>query len=201
MFIIGIAGGTASGKSTIASAICQSQPALGLISQDSYYKKTDHLNPDDRKCINFDHPDAIDFDLLINQVETLKAGHKIAQPIYSFLTHNRTADVREITPKKILIVEGILIFSNPKLRELFDLKIYVDCPDDLRLMRRLARDTTERGRSSEQVLKQYIETLKPMHEAHIEPTKSLADVVIQNTKSNKAAVTMLHHMITQLVSK
>ena len=154
MLIIGITGGTGSGKSTIAKKILHDlcEKDTGLISQDSYYKDTSTLSMEERIAINFDHPDAIDFDLLYLQLETLKKGQTIQQPVYSFEAHNRTTESVTISPKKVLILEGILILSDPKVRDLLDIKIFIDADTDERLIRRLKRDTKERGRDTEDCL-------------------------------------------------
>lgn len=175
MLIIGIAGGTGSGKTTVVHQIMNELPSteVGVISQDSYYKETSNLSYEERTKINFDHPRAIDFELLIAHLKDLKAGKIIEQPIYSFITHNRTEDTISTHPRKVVIVEGILIFTNPEIRDLFDIKVFVHADSDERLIRRLKRDIAERGRDMDEVLNRYQTTLKPMHEQFIEPTKLL----------------------------
>lgn len=201
MLIIGIAGGTGSGKTTVVHQIMNQLPdaEVGVISQDSYYKKTTHLSYDERALINFDHPRAIDFDLLVTHLQELKAGKTIQQPVYCFVTHNRTEDSITTHPRKVLIVEGILILAHPELRDLFDIKIYVHADADERLIRRLKRDIAERGRDMEEVLNRYQQTLKPMHEQFIEPTKAFADVIIPNNKYNTVAIDMLRSVINQKI--
>ena len=182
MITIGVYGGTGSGKTTIVSQIVSEFPTseIQVISQDSYYKDTSNLNFDERCALNFDHPDAIDFPLLYQHVNSLKNGDNIEQPVYSFETHNRTKETVTVVPKKILIIEGILILNYPKLRSLFDLKIYIDADSDMRMERRVSRDISERGRTPEEVLNRYLNTLKPMHKQFIEPMKVHADITLEN---------------------
>lgn len=182
MITIGVYGGTGSGKTTIVSQIVSEFPTIEIqvISQDSYYKDTSHLTFDERCALNFDHPDAIDFPLLYQHVNSLKNGENIEQPVYSFETHNRTKETVTVVPKKILIIEGILILNYPKLRSLFDLKIFIDADSDMRMERRVSRDISERGRTPEEVLNRYLNTLKPMHKQFIEPMKVHADITLEN---------------------
>ena len=182
MITIGVYGGTGSGKTTIVSQIVSEFPTseIQVISQDSYYKDTSRLNFDERCALNFDHPDAIDFPLLYQHVNSLKNGENIEQPVYSFETHNRTKETVTVVPKKILIIEGILILNYPKLRSLFDLKIFIDADSDMRMERRVSRDISERGRTPEEVLNRYLNTLKPMHKQFIEPMKVHADITLEN---------------------
>ena len=182
MITIGVYGGTGSGKTTIVSKIVSEFPTneIQVISQDSYYKDTSHLTFEERCALNFDHPDAIDFPLLYQHVNSLKKGDNIEQPVYSFETHNRTKETVTVVSKKILIIEGILILNYPKLRSLFDLKIYIDADSDMRMERRVSRDISERGRTPEEVLNRYLNTLKPMHKQFIEPMKVHADITLEN---------------------
>lgn len=182
MITIGVYGGTGSGKTTIVSKIVSEFPTneIQVISQDSYYKDTSHLTFDERCALNFDHPDAIDFPLLYQHVNSLKNGENIEQPVYSFETHNRTKETVTVVSKKILIIEGILILNYPKLRSLFDLKIFIDADSDMRMERRVSRDISERGRTPEEVLNRYLNTLKPMHKQFIEPMKVHADITLEN---------------------
>jgi uridine kinase len=174
---------------------------VGVISQDSYYKETSNLSYEERTKINFDHPRAIDFELLIAHLKDLKAGKIIEQPIYSFITHNRTEDTISTHPRKVVIVEGILIFTNPEIRDLFDIKVFVHADSDERLIRRLKRDIAERGRDMDEVLNRYQTTLKPMHEQFIEPTKAFADIIIPNDKYNTVAIDVVRAVINQRIDK
>lgn len=202
MLIIGIAGGTGSGKTTVVHQIMNELPEteVGIISQDSYYKANDHLNMDERALINFDHPRAIDFDLLCSDLKELRAGNSINQPVYSFVHHNRTDDYVLTHPRKVMIVEGILILTNPELRNLFDIKIFVHADSDERLIRRLKRDIVERGRDMDEVLQRYQTTLKPMHEQFIEPSKGYADIIIPNDKYNTVAIDIVRTVINKKIN-
>jgi uridine kinase len=199
MLIIGIAGGTGCGKTTVVNKILNELPEteVGVISQDAYYKDTSHLSYEERISINFDHPRSIDFELLENHLKALKRGESIHQPVYSFVTHNRTGDTIVTHPRKVMIVEGILILTPPELREMFDIKIFVHADTDERLIRRLKRDISERGRDLNEVLSRYQNTLKPMHEQFIEPTKAYADIIIPNNKHNTVAIDILRSIIHQ----
>lgn len=200
MLIIGLAGGTGSGKTTVVHQIMNELPntEVGVISQDSYYQNHG-LSFDERALINFDHPRAIDFELLVKHLKALKAGETIEQPVYSFIQHNRTDDTVSTHPRKVMIVEGILILTNPELRELFDIKIFVHADSDERLIRRLKRDISERGRDIDEVLTRYQNTLKPMHEQFIEPTKAFADIIIPNDKYNTVAIDVVRAVINQRI--
>lgn len=202
MLVIGIAGGTGSGKTTVVHQIMNQLPLteVGVLSQDHYYRDSSHLSYEDRGKINFDHPRSIDFDLLYQHLKKLKEGKAIEQPVYSFVTHNRTDDTILTHPRKVIIVEGILILTDPKLRELFDIKIFVHADPDERLIRRLKRDIAERGRDMEEVLNRYQTTLKPMHEQFIEPTKAHADIIIPNDKYNTVAIDVVRAVINQRIS-
>jgi uridine kinase len=202
MLIIGIAGGTGSGKTTVVHQIMNELPEteVGVISQDSYYKDNNHLSFEERGLVNFDHPRAIDFDLLVRHLSDLKAGKTIEQPVYSFVTHNRTEDTIITHPRKVIIVEGILILTNPELRDMFDVKIFVHADSDERLIRRLKRDIAERGRDMEEVLNRYQTTLKPMHQQFIEPTKTFADIIIPNDKYNTVAIDVVRAVINQRIN-
>ena len=168
-----------------------------IISQDSYYNATDNLTYEERTKINFDHPKAIDFDLLIDHVKELKKGNTIKQPVYSFVAHNRLKETSTTLPKKVLIVEGILIFNNKELRDLFDIKIFVHADTDERLIRRVRRDINERGRDIDEVLHRYQHTLKPMHVQFIEPTKNFADIIIPNDRYNNVAIDIVRTVINE----
>lgn len=197
MLIIGIAGGTGCGKTTVVNQILNELPEgeVGVISQDSYYKDTSHLSYEERVKINFDHPRSIDFDLLAEHIKTLKKNKIIHQPVYSFVKHNRTSDTILTHPRKVMIVEGILILTNPELREMFDIKIFVHADSDERLIRRLKRDITERGRDLNEVLTRYQTTLKPMHDQFIEPMKEYADIIIPNNRYNTVAIDIVRTII------
>ncbi|MDB4037199.1 uridine kinase [Polaribacter sp.] len=199
MLIIGIAGGTGSGKTTVVNQIIKQLPTdeVCVISQDSYYNATDNMPYEERAKINFDHPRAIDFNLIINHLKALKAGNTIDQPVYSFVTHNRTKDTIKTHPRKVVIVEGILILNNKELRDLFDIKIFVHAETDERLIRRLKRDITERGRDMDEVLSRYQTTLKPMHQEFIEPTKNFADLIIPNDRYNNVAIDIVRTVINE----
>ena len=199
MLIIGIAGGTGSGKTTVVNQILHELPdgEVGVISQDSYYKQNDHLSFNERTKINFDHPNSIDFNLLVQHLRALKKGEVIEQPVYSFVTHNRTEDTIKTHPRKVVIVEGILVFSNKELMDLFDIKIYVHADSDERLIRRIRRDVAERGRDVTEVIDRYQKTLKPMHQQFIEPGKSYADIIIPNDRYNTVAVDIVRTVINE----
>ncbi|MCH2033348.1 MAG: uridine kinase [Tenacibaculum sp.] len=199
MFIIGIAGGTGSGKTTVVNQIINELPPdeVCVISQDSYYNATDNLTYDQRSKINFDHPRAIDFELLVDHLKRLKNAEIIEQPVYSFVTHNRTKDTIKTHPRKVVIVEGILIFNNRELRDLCDIKIFVHADADERLIRRVRRDISERGRDINEVLSRYQDTLKPMHQEFIEPTKNFADIIIPNDRYNTVAIDVVRSVISE----
>ncbi len=199
MLIIGIAGGTGSGKTTVVQQIIEQLPEgeVCIISQDSYYKDISHLSYEERVKINFDHPKAIDFDLLAVHLKELKKGNSFEQPVYSFVEHNRTSETITTHPKKVVIVEGILILTHPEIRELFDIKVYVHADSDERLIRRLKRDIVERGRDLNEVLNRYQTTLKPMHQEFIEPTKEYADIIIPTNRYNTVAVDLIRNIIHQ----
>ena len=199
MLIIGIAGGTGSGKTTVVQQIIEELPEneVCVISQDSYYKDTSHLDFNERSKINFDHPKAIDFNLMLDHLESLRKGIAFEQPVYSFKDHNRTNQTVTTFPKKVIIVEGILILTNPEIRDMFDIKVYVHADSDERLIRRLKRDIAERGRDLNEVLNRYQTTLKPMHQQFIEPTKEFADIIIPTNRFNTVAVNLIRTIIHQ----
>ena len=203
MLIIGLAGGTGSGKTTVVHQIMNELPdtEVGVISQDSYYKQTDNLSFDERALINFDHPRAIDFELLVKHVKALKRGENIEQPLYSFVTHSRTGDHVTVEPKNVLIVEGILVLTNQELLKEFDLKVFVHADSDERLIRRIRRDTQERGRDLHEVLHRYQTTLKPMHQEFIEPSKNEADLIVPNMRKNSVAIDFLSTVINNSLKK
>ena len=201
MLIIGIAGGTGCGKTTVVNQLIEELTLdhVGVITQDSYYNDLSHLSYEERVKVNFDHPKAIDFDLLGEHLTLLKQGHSIEQPVYSFTEHNRTSQTLVTIPRKVMIVEGILIMTNPLIREMFDIKIYVHADSDERLIRRLKRDINERGRDIEEVLYRYQNTLKPMHDQFIEPTKEYADIIIPNNKYNTVAIDIVRTIINEKI--
>lgn len=203
MLIIGIGGGTGCGKTTVVNQIINELDIneVGVISQDSYYNDLSHLSFEERAKVNFDHPRAIDFDLLVSHLKLLKSGKPIPQPVYSFKTHNRTSEVVITHPRKVMIVEGILILTHADIREMFDIKIFVHADSDERLIRRLRRDISERGRDLEEVLTRYQNTLKPMHEQFIEPTKEFADIIIPNNRYNTVAVDIVRTIINNKLSE
>ncbi|MGY5846982.1 uridine kinase [Salegentibacter sp. HM20] len=197
MLIIGIAGGTGSGKTTVVNQIIEElkNEEVDVISQDHYYQDLSHLSMEERVKTNFDHPQSIDFELLVQHLKDLRAGKTIEQPVYSFKEHNRTSETITTEPRKVVIVEGILILTNPEIRKMFDIKIYVHADSDERLIRRLKRDITERGRDLEEVLWRYQTTLKPMHQQFIEPTKEFADIIIPTNRYNTVAVDIVQTII------
>ena len=199
MLIIGIAGGTGSGKTTVVEQIIQELDILdiGVIYQDDYYKDLSHLSYEERTKVNFDHPRSIDFDLLVEQLEHLRSGESVKQPIYSFKEHNRTNRTKKLTPKKVMIVEGILLLNNPALRDLFDVKIYVHADSDERLIRRIKRDIEKRNRTLDEVIARYQNTLKPMHLEFIEPSKEFADIIIPNNKFNNVAIEVVRTLVRE----
>ena len=197
MLIIGIAGGSGSGKTTVVKKIMKSLPkdSVSIISQDSYYKDNGHKSAEERAKINFDHPSSIEFNLLIKHLEMLKAGNSIEMPIYSYLTCARAKETITIIPKKVIIVEGILILTSPKMRDRMDIKVFVDADGDDRLMRIIWRDLEERGRSFQQVLEHYDSYVKPMHLQFIEPTKRYADIIVPQGGKNQVAIDILSSRI------
>ena len=203
MYIIGIAGGTGSGKTTVARKIIESLPKgeVALIPQDSYYIDATDMTMEERRKINYDHPCAFDWKLLIRQVKELKAGRAIEQPTYSYLECNRLKETIHVEPRKVILIEGILALSNKELRDLMDIKIFVDTAADVRILRRILRDVKERGRTLESVMEQYLTTVKPMHEAFVEPSKRNADIIVPNGGENTTAIEMLAHHIRSLIEK
>ncbi len=202
MIIIGIAGGTGSGKSTVAKEILRQLPdgEIAFLPQDSYYKDSSHLPMSERLEINFDHPDAIEFDLLIAHIKELKKGNTIQQPIYSYITCSRSEEKIPIQPAKIVVVEGILVFTDERLRKLLDLKLFVDADADDRLIRVIYRDIVERGRSVNSVIERYQKVVKPMHLQFIEPTKRYADLIIPEGGHNKVAIDILKHYLNNNIT-
>lgn len=201
MIIIGIAGGTGSGKTTVVKKIIEnlSSAEVSVIPQDSYYNDSSDVPVELRSKINFDHPDSIEWDLLVHQIQELKKGKEIFQPKYSYITCTRLDETTPVKPTNVIIIEGILILSQPALRAEMDLKIYVDADPDDRLIRVVRRDVVERGRTPEMVLDRYESVLKPMHLEFIEPTKRYADIIVPQGGNNKAAIDMLTHYIRTML--
>jgi uridine kinase len=193
MLIIGIAGGSGSGKSTVVNQIITQLPKdiVSVIPQDAYYRDNGHLSSEERARINFDHPSSIEFNLLIKQLDKLKSGTSVEMPIYSYVTCARSKENIPVSPKEVIIVEGILVLTNPRLRKRMDIKIFVDADGDDRLMRIIRRDIEERGRSFQQVLQHYEKFVKPMHLQFIEPTKRYADIIVPQGGQNHVAIDVL----------
>ena len=202
MLIIGIAGGSGSGKTTVVRAIANHlKENVVVIPQDSYYKDMSHATEEEKRTHNFDHPDSVDFDLLHQQLKELKEGKTVEQPIYSYLTCGRSKDeTLTVRPADIIIVEGILIFTDSKLRELMDIKIFVDADDDDRVMRVISRDIAERGKTVDWVIERYTNTVKPMYHQFIEPSKRYADVIIPQGGHNLVAIDMISATIEKAIS-
>lgn len=197
MLIIGIAGGTGSGKTTVVKKIVEQCTTDGVVvlPQDAYYRDNSHLPLEERLEMNFDHPDAVEFELLIKHIKQLKEGNQIQMPIYSYLTCTRSPETIPISPKNVIIIEGILIFTNKALRDICDIKVFVDADADDRLIRVIKRDIVERGRSVDKVLNRYIKTVKPSHLQFIEPTKRYADIIVPQGGDNLVAIDILTHVI------
>jgi len=203
MLVIGIAGGTGSGKTTVVNKILQQLNIEGVnvLSQDNYYHDNPNLTLSEREVLNYDHPKSIDFELMLQHVKALKNSQHIEQPIYSFVTHSRTGDHVTIEPKNVLIVEGILVLTNKELLKEFNLKVFVHADSDERLIRRIRRDTQERGRDLQEVLHRYQTTLKPMHQEFIEPSKNEADLIVPNMRQNSVAIDFLTTVINNSLKK
>ncbi len=198
--IIGIAGGTGSGKSTLVQEIAaEFRDSVCLISHDYYYKAHDDMPYEDRCKLNYDHPNAYDTDMLVEHLQLLKRGLSVHRPVYDFTQHNRAQEVVEVSPAKVIIVEGILIFAEEALRKMFDIKLFVDTDADVRILRRILRDVKERGRTLESVVTQYLTTVKPMHEQFVEPSKKYADIIIPEGGQNLVALSMVNHRIRALL--
>ena len=189
---IGIAGGTGSGKTTITRRIIREfGEDVAVLHHDSYYKAHDDLSYDERTKLNYDHPDAFDTDLMVEHIRALKRGERVHCPVYDFTVHNRSAKTTEIRPARVLVVEGILIFADPAVCDELDIKLYVDTDADVRILRRIVRDVRDRGRSLESVVNQYLSTVRPMHEAFVEPSKRNADLIIPEGGKNAVALDMI----------
>ena len=202
MLVVGIAGGAGSGKTTIVNKIAEKIPEgmLTLVPQDSYYWDSSHLPMEERKKINFDHPDSIEWDLLIRHVKDLKSGKSVEQPIYTYVTSSRSKETVLVKPSNVIIIEGIMVLTQPELRDLMDVKVFVDADSDDRLARNIRRDTVERGRTVNDVLEHYYATVKPMHLQFIEPTKRFADIIVPNMGDNSVAVDSLAKFIMQHIN-
>lgn len=200
--IIGIAGGTASGKTTVANVILERVGAdqIAFLPHDAYYRDLHDLPPAQREQVNFDHPNSLETDLLIRHLQALKQGQAVDVPIYDFTAHARTARTRRLEPRPVILVEGILVFAESALRQLFDVKIFVDTPDDIRFIRRLQRDLVERGRSLDSVIHQYETTVRPMHLEFVEPSKRHADVIIPEGGLNSVALDLVVARVESLLA-
>ncbi|HEX6159537.1 MAG TPA: uridine kinase [Thermoanaerobaculia bacterium] len=200
--IIGIAGGTGSGKTTVARAIYDhvGRDRIEWISHDSYYRNFDALSPEERTRINFDHPDSLETELLVRHLDVLAKGSSVQVPVYDFATHSRKPDTHNVEPRRVIIVEGILVLAEPELRKRIDIKLYVDTPADLRFLRRLVRDIQSRGRTLESVVEQYMSTVRPMHEEFVEPSKRYADLIIPEGGENRVALDAIISRVEHLLS-
>ncbi len=199
-FVLGIAGGTGSGKTTLVRHLQERLGAnVSVISCDNYYKRHDELPYEQRCRLNYDHPDAFDMDLMVEQIEALRRGETIACPVYDFTVHNRSNETLLIPPTDVIILEGILLFADARLRALMDVRIFVDADADVRILRRVVRDVSQRGRSLESVVRQYLTTVKPMHEQYVEPSKRFAHIIVPEGGQNLVALDMIvqrvrHHL-------
>lgn len=198
---IGVTGGSGSGKTTVVRKIVESLPpdSVVVVPQDAYYKDNAHLSFDERAKINYDHPLAFDTDLLITHIEELRQSRSVPQPMYSFITHSRLPDVLAVEPRVCVIVEGIMILEDERLRDLLDIKVFVDTDPDVRFIRRMRRDIVERGRSVDSVIEQYMSTVRPMHLQFIEPTRRYADLVVPEGGDNNVAIDLLAARVHQLL--
>ena len=201
--IIGVAGGSGSGKSTLVKKLQEAFAGddVATLCHDYYYKAHPELTYEERTKLNYDHPQAFDTDMMVEHVKALRSNVPIEHPVYSFVDHNRTSDTVAVKPSKVIIIDGILIFENKELRDLMDIKVYVDTDTDVRLARRILRDVCDRGRSMQSVIDQYITTVKPMHEEFVEPSKKYADVIIPEGGFNSVAVGMLIKNIRSLIDE
>lgn len=198
---LGVAGGSGSGKTSVACAILDAvgRERIAFLEQDSYYRDVDRRGDVDLLAHNFDHPDALDSDLLIRHVEALKAGHAVEVPLYDMVTHRRRPEIQSVEPRPVILLEGILLFAEPRLRDLLDFKIFVDTDPDVRLMRRIRRDVEERGRTLDDILRQYSETVRPMHLEFVEPSKRWADVIVPEGGENRVALEMVIARVEKLL--
>ena len=202
MLVVGIAGGTGSGKTTVVQKVMNGLPdsQVALLTQDSYYKDNSHLTIEERQEINFDHPDSLEFSLLTDHISRLKRGISIDQPVYSYLTCTRSAGTIRVQPREVTLLEGILILTHKALRDLIDVKVYVDADADDRLSRVISRDILERGRTVDKVLERYEKTVKPMHQQFIEPSKRYADIIVPQGGSNQVAIDILTTVILERIN-
>ena len=202
VIVIGIAGGTGSGKSTMIRKIKQKfSDEITILSHDFYYKRHDDITFEDRKKLNYDHPDAFDTDLMLEHIKQLKKWKSIRRPVYDFTIHNRIDKTVLVRPSKVVVVEGILIFENRELTDLFDIKVFIDTDADVRIIRRILRDVRERGRTLESVINQYLTTVKMMHEQFVEPSKKYADIIVPEGGYNVVALEMLNERINALINR
>lgn len=200
--VIGISGGSASGKTTVVNRLKEiCKDSVEVISHDYYYKPFDDLTQEERTKINYDHPSAFDTQRLIDDIKQLKMGNPIDRPVYSFIVYTRLAETVRVNPAKVIIVDGLMIFENKELRDLMDIKVFVDADADERLIRRIIRDVNERGRTLESVINQYKSTVKPMHELYVEPYKAYADIIIPKGGLNDIAIDMLAHRIEAITKE
>ncbi|MBW6458605.1 MAG: uridine kinase [FCB group bacterium] len=201
--LIGIAGGSGSGKSSVAKALVKDMHLNGavIIEQDWYYKDLAHLPLEKRKKWNFDHPDSVEFEMLIADLKAMTEGKTVKVPQYNYVTHSRAEETLTVLPQKVIIVEGIMVLYEPKLRELLDIKIFVDTEMDIRFIRRLKRDIFERGRAIDNVINQYMQTVRPMHETFVEPSKRFADIIVPEGGKNKVAIDLLRTKISTLLAQ
>lgn len=202
VIVIGIAGGTGSGKSTLINRIKEEfSDSITMLSHDFYYKEHSHIPFEDRKKLNYDHPDAFDTDLMIEHVKALTEHKSIERPVYDFTIHNRIDETVTVKPAKVIVVEGILIFENKELRDMCDIKVFIDTDADVRIIRRIIRDVEERGRTLESIVTQYLTTVKPMHEQFVEPSKKYADIIVPEGGYNRVALEMLNERIHALLKE
>ena len=202
VIVIGIAGGTGCGKSTMINRIKEEfSEQISIISHDFYYKQHNDIPFEERKLLNYDHPDAFDTDLMVEHIRALAEGEAVERPVYDFTIHNRIDETVTVRPAKVIIVEGILIFECKELRDLFDIKVFIDTDADVRIIRRIIRDVNERGRTLSSVVNQYLTTVKPMHEQFVEPSKKFADIIIPEGGHNNVALEMLNQRIRALLGQ
>lgn len=202
VIVIGIAGGTGSGKSTLINRIKEEfSDSITMLSHDFYYKEHSHIPFEERKKLNYDHPDAFDTDLMIEHVKALTEFKSIERPVYDFTIHNRIDETVTVRPAKVIVVEGILIFENKELRDMCDIKVFIDTDADVRIIRRIIRDVEERGRTLDSIVNQYLTTVKPMHEQFVEPSKKYADIIVPEGGYNRVALEMLNERIHALLKE